>query len=246
MDQLGGDAHEAELGFQARLPEFVAPDGGHGQEGGAAAVPLLQKADGALGVLFPVHHDVLHAAAQGNFDGDGVFLASGHEAGHGAVDAPEDALFCGVHDHLDGLGEALVLLFHLAEEVDAGAEVVVLHGEVHLPLGGLFGAASAAVHFQAVALDDVGGGPFVLPGLVQQRLIGFGLGLGGGFLLLGAAEPFHQVGPALGGLVKAGLQCAELGAAFGGGGQLQGLLGTEGFGGLFGSTGGLGQGADIL
>ena len=52
-----------------------------GQEGGPAAVPLLEELDGALGVLLPVHHNVLQAGPQGDLQG------------HGAADAALDCRF---------------------------------------------------------------------------------------------------------------------------------------------------------
>ena len=47
--------------YQAALTQLLASDSGQGQESSPSGIPLFQKANGAFGVLLPVHHDVLQA-----------------------------------------------------------------------------------------------------------------------------------------------------------------------------------------
>ena len=172
--QPGRHAHKAEFLLHAPLPQFIAPDGGEGQEGGPAAVPLFQEGDGAFGILLPVHHDVLQTGAQGDFNGQGIFAVGFHQACHRAVDAPEVIL--GLADQLDGLVEALIVLFHLRQQADAVIHGAHIHGEFHPAVrqgGGLF---LPLLHPQGVAADDVGGGLRLLLGILQ------GLAVGPGFL----------------------------------------------------------------
>ena len=71
--QPAGHAHKAVFAVYV-LPQLVAADGRQRQEGGAAAVPLLQELDGRLCVLLPVHHNVLQRATQRRFQRHGVLL----------------------------------------------------------------------------------------------------------------------------------------------------------------------------
>ena len=80
-------------------------DGGKGQEGGAAGVPLLQKADGGFGVLFGAHHNILHGGPHSGFDGNGVLLGHPEQPGKGPVDAGEIPPAGLLHHRLDALGK---------------------------------------------------------------------------------------------------------------------------------------------
>ncbi len=101
--QVAGNAHEAVFVLHALLAQHVAADGGQRQESGPARVTLLEVPDGGLGILLPVHHDVLHGGAQSDLHGHGVALVGGHEAGHRGVDAPQSLALRGLHHRLDGL-----------------------------------------------------------------------------------------------------------------------------------------------
>ena len=61
FNQPGGKPYKAEFRFQATLTQLLASDSGQGQESSPSGIPLFQKANGAFGVLLPVHHDVLQA-----------------------------------------------------------------------------------------------------------------------------------------------------------------------------------------
>ena len=178
LHQLRGDAHEAHLAGHV-LPQHVAADGAHGQEGGAATVPLLQILDGSLGVLLGVHHNVLQPCAQCDFQGHSVAAVGAHQIGHRAVNAPQAATRR-LHAYLYRLGKALVLLLHLRQQVDAVGEGVHVHSELHFLRRGLLRLFTAALHPQAVAIDDVPCGVGVLLGGVQQLAVLPGLPLGGG------------------------------------------------------------------
>lgn len=80
--QPGRHAHKAELVLHAPLPEFLSPDGGEGQKGSTAALPLLQEGNGALGVLLPVHYDVLQTGTQSDLYGKGILAVGLHQTRH--------------------------------------------------------------------------------------------------------------------------------------------------------------------
>ena len=90
-DQIGGDAHKAVFTGHI-LPQRLAADGRHGQEGSPAAGALLQVTDGGFAVLLALHHNILHSAAQRDLQRHGVLLLRLHQAGHRAANAPQ-ALF---------------------------------------------------------------------------------------------------------------------------------------------------------
>ena len=239
--QLGGDAHKAVFLVQARLPEHIAPDGAHGQERGASRVPALQEGDGLLGVGVPVHHDVLQSRAQGDLQGHGVLGVGGHKACHGAVNPGQSAPVRRLHHALHRPGEALVVLLHLRQQTDA-----VLHGG-QLPaqlfglLGGLLGPAAPALHLQAVALDDVGGGLFLLPGIGQGGVVFFGLPAALVQLFPGGGAVGGDGGLTGLGLGPGGVQSGQLRPAPGGVSHGQSLLGPQGLGFLLGASGAFGQ-----
>ncbi len=233
--QAGGDAHKAELRLHAPLPELVAPDGGEGQEGGSAPVPALQEGDGALGVLLPVHHDVLQSRPQGDLNGQGVLPLGLHQVRHRSVDAPEPALL--LADQLHGLMEALVVLLHLREEPDTVVVGSHLHGELHLLLGQRGGLLPPLLHPEGMSLYDIGGGGGLVLGVLQGSPVG--LGLPGLF-----REPLLRRLPVrLGGgaAIGEGLVLRQdgglLGPRVGGSGHGLGLPGPEGFRLLGGAAG---------
>ena len=65
--------------LHAPLPKLVAPDGRDGQEGSPASVPLLEELNGSLGILFPVHHNILHPGPQGRLQRHGIFPIGFHK-----------------------------------------------------------------------------------------------------------------------------------------------------------------------
>ena len=113
--KLRGDAHEAVLIFQPVFPQTAAADGVQRQEGGAAAVPLLQKTDGVLAVVLRVNDNMLQGAAQRDLNGHAALFICVDQVANGAVNAGERPRLGGTHDDLHRLGKALVLLFHFAE-----------------------------------------------------------------------------------------------------------------------------------
>ena len=179
-DQLVAHTHEAPVAPEAVcLPQLPGPDGADGQDGCPAGIPALEVADDGLAVLLGVHHQILHGAAQRRLNGDGILVGHLQQSGHGAVDVVQSTALSLVHDQLDGLGVALVLLLHFGEHPDARGEGILLHLQLHLALFGLFRLFSAAVHTQGVTLNDIFGGVPLLLGL------GDGLAGGPGFLFCG-------------------------------------------------------------
>ena len=222
-DELVAHAHEARLVHHADVPELPGADGAQGQEGGPSRVPALEVADGGLAVLLPLHHQVLHGAAQGDLDGHRVLVRHMEKSRHRAVDALEGAPLGLAHDQLDRLGVALVELFHLGEHMDAGGEVPVLHLQLHVLLAGLPGLLFAGLQPQGVAADDILDGVPVLLGLPQ--LMGHLFGLGAGLLqaLLPRLQLFgHGRGAALQ-LLLGGGQGGEQGPGLPCRGALHGL-----------------------
>ena len=163
--QPGRHAHKTELVLHAPLPEFLSPDGGEGQEGCAAALPLLQEGDGALGVLLPVNYDILQTGSQSDLYGKGILAVGLHQTRHRAVDAPEVVL--GLTDQLDSLVEALVVLFHFRQQTDAVIQRAHIHGELHSGFGSSVGLLLPLLHPQGVSADNVGGGLRVLLCVLQ-------------------------------------------------------------------------------
>ena len=70
-------------------------------------------------MLLRVHHDILHRGAERRFDGEGIAVVRLDQIRHRAVYAAQRAAFGFAHDGFDGLGEALVFLFHFGEHVQA-------------------------------------------------------------------------------------------------------------------------------
>ena len=242
-DQAGGQPHKAELILHALLPQLAAPDGGERQEGGPAGVPLLEVVDGALGVLLPVHHDVLEPRPQGDLNGQSVLPVGLHQAGHRSVEAPEAA--SGLAHKLDSLGKALVLLLHLRQQADAVVQGAGVHGQLHPLLRGGGGLFLPLLHPQAVAGDDVGHGLRLVPGVLQGTAVGPGLllrllqlGRGGGELTLHRSLPLCN-------LAVLGGQGGGVRPAVGGGGHGDGLLGPQGLRLVLHSAGRLGGGPGL-
>ena len=169
--QPGRHAHKTELVLHAPLPEFLSPDSGEGQEGGTAALPLLQEGDGALGVLLPVHYDVLQTGTQSDLDGKGILAVGLHQTRHRAVDAPEVVL--GLTDQLDSLVEALVVLFHFRQQTDAVIQRPHIHGELHSGFGSGVGLLLPLLHPQGMSADNVGGSLRILLCVLQGPAVGF-------------------------------------------------------------------------
>ena len=132
LHQLRRQAHTARHGQHVPLllGEGAAAHGGDGEEGCPAEAVRAQILDHALGVLVPVHHDVLKGAAQHHVHG--ALQAGGHvdQIGHHAVHAGAVALPAGLHQHLlDGVVVALVVPLHLPQELQPGITLLlfVLH-----------------------------------------------------------------------------------------------------------------------
>ena len=72
-----------------------------------------------------------------------------------------------LHDQTDRLIEALVLFFHLTQEVDAGVKVVLFHGEVDALLPRRLLALDAPLHLEGMTGDDVAHGVGLLLRLLK-------------------------------------------------------------------------------
>ena len=175
--QAGGHAYKAVFALQPPLPQLLTPDGGEGQEGGPSAVPLLQELNGALGVLLPVHHDVLHPGSQGDLNGHGVGILHLYQAGDGAMDAPQGVLLRSLHHQAHRLVEALVLLFHLRQEGNAVRHGLMVHGELHFPVLRRLMPLLPALQLHGVAGDHVADGGGLLLRILQAAAALLGLGL---------------------------------------------------------------------
>ena len=176
LDKGVAHAHKAGLTLHRRILELGGTDGVHRQEGGPAAVPALEEADGVLAVLVPLHHDVLHGAAQGDLDGRSVLVGDADEPGHRPPDALEGAPIHLTHQQLYRLGVALVELFHFGEHPDAGGKGVFLHLEPALAFFRVGGALFPGLAANLVAADDVFDGIPLLRGLGKLLLKGVSAG----------------------------------------------------------------------
>ena len=227
--QPAGHAHKAVFAVYV-LPQLVAADGRQRQEGGAPAVPLLQELDGRLCVLLPVHHDVLQRAAQRRLQRHGILLLRGHQAGHGAVDAAQRVLLRRLHDGLDRLVEALVLLLHLGQQPDAVILRAHLHGQLQFGRLCRFRLLAAAVHAQAVSLDDILHRLRFLLGIVQRPAVLFGFLLAALQLGLCVSQLLPHGCAALIGALQRRVQGGQRGAPVGGLRHGDGLLRPQGLG----------------
>ena len=160
------------------------------------------------------------------------------------MDAPQ-APARRLHAYLYRLGKALILLLHLRQQMDAVGEGVHVHGELHFLRRGLLRLFAAALHSQAVAIDDVPGGVGVLLGRIQQLAVLFGLTFGSRQLFPGSGKVAIQGSHTLAHLVDAGAQGAEGGALVGGLRQGDGLLRPQVFRRLGGTGGAVGHGAGL-
>ena len=154
-DKLARNADEAILPVKSLFVQRLAADGGKRQKGRTPTVALLEEADGAFGVLLAVDDDILHAGAECDLDRDGIAPIDRHQACNGTVYAAKRLLSGGLHDEFDRLVEPVVLLFHLAQHVDAGVEVVHLHGKRNAPFLRALFALHASLHLHGVTADDV-------------------------------------------------------------------------------------------
>ena len=184
--------------------------------------------DDGLAVLLPVHHDVLHPSPQGDLDGQGVPAIGLHQIGHRAMDALQAAL-CAAHE-LDRLGEALVLLLHLRQQTDTVLLGVHLPGQLLLEVLGALRLLAAAVHSQAVTLNDILRRLGLLPGIVQRPAIGLCVLFALLQLTLCLRQLLPHRNPPLSGLVQARLQGGQRGAPVCGLGHSNGLLRPQGLG----------------
>ena len=76
--------------------------------------------DGALRVLLTLDDDVLQARAERDLDRDSIFFIDLHQVGDRPAHAAQRLALRRLHDRAHRLVEALVLLFHLTEQADAG------------------------------------------------------------------------------------------------------------------------------
>ena len=76
--------------------------------------------DGALRVLLTLNDNVLQSRAERDLDRDSIFFIDLHQVGDRPAHAAQGIALARLHDRAHRLVEALVLLFHLAEQADAG------------------------------------------------------------------------------------------------------------------------------
>ena len=239
-DQIGGDAHKAVFTGHI-LPQRLAADGRHGQEGGPAAGALLQVTDGGFAVLLALHHNILHSAAQRDLQRHGVLLLRLHQAGHRAANAPQALFLRRLHHQLDGVGEALVLLFHLHQQPDAIVQRRHVHGQLQFLRLRVSGALFATLHLQAVALNDIADRLRFLLRLVQKAAVLFGFLFALRQLFLRGGQLRFRPLPAFFDLPKPGTQRRQFLLAISGGRQQQRLLRPQGFRRAAGAGGTVGQ-----
>ena len=227
--QTAGDAYKTILS-RSVLPQLVAPDGRQRQEGSAAAVPLLQELDGRLCVLLPFHHNVLQRRAQCRLQRHGIGLLCGHQSGHRPVNAPQRVFLRRLHHGLYRLVEALILLLHLRQQTDTVLLGVHLPGQLLFCVLGALRLLAAAVHSQAVTLNDILRRLGLLPGIVQRPAIGLCVLFALLQLTLCLGQLLPHRNPPLSGLVQARLQGGQRGAPVCGLGHSNGLLRPQGLG----------------
>ncbi len=168
----------------------MALNGGQGQKGGPADLPLLEELNGPFRVLLGLHHNVLHGRAQSGLQGHGILPRHGEQPGHRPADSPEHPPASLPHDGLDALGEAFQVPFQVFQQLGPAQLFVGIQSQpVQLLLGGL-GPLFPALQPELIAPDRVFLG-FQLPlGLFQHLpqlfglLAGRGLPLGGLFRAL--------------------------------------------------------------
>ena len=163
-------ADETVFLFHGLVAEIGRFDGIHGQESGAAAVAALQPLNCVLTVLIPLHHDILHGAAQSDLNGDGVLVGYVEQSGHRTVDALDAAPLRLIHHQLDRLGVAFVHLLHLGQQADAGVQIVLLHLQVAVLFLSLIHLALAGLTAHLITGDDVAGGVTVVGDTLQLLL----------------------------------------------------------------------------
>ena len=173
LHQTGGNANESELVLYPAFPQLITADGSERQERGTSAVPLLQEIDSTLGVLFPVHHDVLQSRAQSDLNSKGIFLVGLHQIGNRSVDTPQTSF--GLHHDFYCLGEAFVLLLHFRQQPDAVIQRTHVHGQLD-PLLGRGGSFLASfLHAEIVARDDIADRSGLILCVFQRTPVGLGL-----------------------------------------------------------------------
>ena len=228
LNELVAQPHKAGLVHYVGLLELSGLNGLEGQEGAAPPVPTLQILDGALAILLPLHHHVLHGGAQGGLDGHGVFSRDPQKPRHRPQDPFELAPLRLPHHHLHRFGIPLIELFHFSKHVDAGLQGAELHLKLHMLLISLLKLFGPAGQPQGIAADDIFNGVPVLPGLSQFLFGLLGLGLGGGKPLLTLGELLADCGVPVQHLLGGGGKGGEKGLGLGGGGGLHRLLLPQG------------------
>ena len=200
VHQVGSHRQVAGLLFQPLLPQLGGAEGGEGQAGDAAAVPLLDQAEDGLTGRLILHQEVLHGAPQGGLQGHGVGGGHVELLPHRADDPPQGPLPGGRHGGFHPFGIALVVAGHLPQGPGPGGQGALLGLEGHpglLRLGGLPAEGSQGL---PVGLQST------LPG---QGLVP-ALGLGGLQGLLGLADGFLEGGLPLLQLGQAGLLAGDV------------------------------------
>ncbi|MPM39819.1 hypothetical protein SDC9_86455 [bioreactor metagenome] len=83
----------------------------------------------------------------------------------------------GLTHQTDGLGKALVLLFHLRQQPDTVIQRPGVHGQLVRFFRRFPGFALPLLHFHGVPGDDVGNGPGLVPGVLQRAAVGLCLAI---------------------------------------------------------------------
>ena len=136
LHQIAGNPHEAGTLGDVPFPQAVGLDGGQGQEGGSAAVPLFQILYGTFAFALVFYDDILFRAAQSNFNSYSILVRHPKQTRYRAMDALQVLARC-PHDRLDRLRVALIGSLHLLQHGNPAVQPPCLHGELLHPLVGL-------------------------------------------------------------------------------------------------------------
>ena len=111
------NADKAAAAFHAALVQLLAAHDGHRKEGRASRVVAFEILNGSLRRLLVRHDDLLHGAAKGDLDSDGVAVVGADQLGDRSVNAAQKALCTLLHDDTHRFGKALIFALHLLKEL---------------------------------------------------------------------------------------------------------------------------------